>query len=94
MSLAPGTLLTTFGPGLARVVRAGRRGRAPGYDVSEPDSPYTRFCPDWIAEGRVAVVGKTVCAKPYFSCFCGLTHVREADLRILPVAPQEAEPCP
>lgn len=82
--LAPGTIVVTATGGLGRIVRAIRRNGAPGYDVSTPDSPYTRFWPDWTADHAAAVIGITVCDKPRFEHHCGLTHVTAAELATLP----------
>lgn len=88
--LSAGTLLISLnGPRLARVERAGRINGASGYFVSDwtgdPETDYSIpiFCPDYIAERRVAIIGKTVCPEPYGTHWCGLRHLIPGELAYL-----------
>lgn len=87
--------MTTFTPGtrvlvgrrLATVHHHGTHNGAPGYWITAgTGDPGVRgqlpsFAPEWTV--RPAVLGDTVCATPWGSCFCGRVHVPARTLATL-----------
>lgn len=74
MTALVGDMLVVTATGLGRITKVG-----PGSSASHP-----AFAPDWCV--KPAVIGKTVCEKPYGDCWCGLAHYPAHELAWLPVA--------
>ncbi|MEU0078522.1 hypothetical protein ABZY58_11550 [Micromonospora tulbaghiae] len=93
-AIRPGVWVVTGGGYLGTVQRAGRQGRAEGWQILDGGA-YSRF-----AEARslrLAVIGDSVCRSPRFACFCGKVHAPAEVFRLLPALPEPeptAEPEP
>lgn len=86
-AVTEGTLVLSGGA-LGRVTRVGKQAGAEGAWISsttgDPGSTtsYPTFSPDFCI--KPAVIGESVCPKPRFACYCGLTHLPADQLAWVP----------